>query len=270
MPIHPTAIIDKRAEIDPSVEVGAYAIVEAGVKIGAEVKIYPHAYIAEGTTLGQRCQIHPFAVVGHHPQDLKWEGAPSYTQIGDATVIREGASVHRGAVPESTTIVGQRVYMMATAHVGHNCVVGDDVILANGAMLGGHVQVGRRTFVGGDVPIHQFVRVGELGMLAGGLRVISDVPPFMLVGREGLAGPNVVGLRRAGFSREERLEIRAAYKTLFRSGLLFRAALEQVAATVKTDPGRRLIEFLRAPSKRGIMGFRGRGREAASDIEQAE
>jgi UDP-N-acetylglucosamine acyltransferase len=270
MPIHPTAIVDKHAEIDSSADIGAYAIIEAGVKIGAETKIYPHAYISEGTTIGQRCQIHPFAVVGHHPQDLKWEGTPSYTRIGDRTVIREGASVHRGTVPESTTIVGNDVYLMATSHVGHNCVVGDDVILANGAMLGGHVQVGRRTFVGGDVPIHQFVRVGELAMLAGGLRVISDVPPFMMVGREGLAGPNVVGLRRAGFSREERLEIRAAYKMLFRSGLLFRATLEQVAATVKTDPGHRLIEFLRAPSKRGIMGFRGRGREAARDVEQAE
>jgi UDP-N-acetylglucosamine acyltransferase len=270
MPIHPTAIVDKRAEIDPSVDVGAYTIIEAGVKVAAETKIYPHAYISQGTTIGQGCQIHPFAVVGHHPQDLKWQGAPSYTRIGDRTVIREGASVHRGTVPESTTIVGQRVYMMATSHVGHNCVVGDDVILANGAMLGGHVEVGRRTFVGGDVPIHQFVRVGELAMLAGGLRVISDVPPFMLTGREGLTGPNVVGLRRAGFSREERLEIRAAYRTLFRSGLLFRAALEQVAAMVTTDSGRRLIEFLRAPSKRGIMGFRGRGREAAGDVEPAE
>lgn len=270
MPIHPTAIVDASAEVDPSAEIGAYAIVEAGVRIGAETKLYPHAYVSWGATLGRRCQIHPFAVVGHPPQDLKWDGSPSYTEVGDETVIREGASVHRGTIPESITVVGKRVYLMATAHVGHNCVVGDDVILANGAMLGGHVQVGARTFVGGDVPIHQFVRVGELAMLAGGLRAVSDVPPYMMVGRDGLVGPNVVGIRRAGFSREERLEIRAAYRTLFRSGLLFRDAIERVAAEVKTNPGRRLIEFLRSPSKRGIMAFRGRGREAASDVEQAE
>lgn len=270
MPIHPTAIVDSGSEIDPSAEIGAYAIVEANVTIGAETKLFPHAYISWGTTVGRDCQIHPFAVVGHPPQDLKWDGAPSYTRIGDGSIIREGATVHRGTIPESTTVVGQRVYVMATAHIGHNCVVDDDVILAQGAMLGGHVQVGTRTFIGGDVPIHQFVRVGELAMLAGGIRAVSDVPPFMMVGRDGLVGPNLVGIRRAGFSREVRLEIRGAYRKLYRSGMPFRDALEQVAATIKTDPGRRLIEFLRAPSKRGLMAYRGRGREAAGHVEQVE
>lgn len=269
MRIHPTAIVDKHAEIDSSAEIGAYAIVEAGVKVSADTKIYPHAYISQGTTIGQRCQIHPFAVVGHHPQDLKWVGTPSYTQIGDGTVIREGASVHRGTVPESTTIVGQRVYMMATSHVGHNCVVGDDVILANAVLLGGHVRVGQRAFIGGGTVIHQFTRVGELVVAGGGLRVTSDVPPFMMYGPAGVVGPNVIGLRRAGLTSEQRLEIRRAYKTLYRSGLLFRAAIERVAETVQTDPGRRLVEFLRASSKRGIAGCRKRSR-VASDIEQVE
>ncbi|MFQ5805754.1 MAG: acyl-ACP--UDP-N-acetylglucosamine O-acyltransferase [Phycisphaerae bacterium] len=269
MPIHPTAIVDKHAEIDPAADIGAYAIVEAGVKIGAGTKIYPHAYISQGTTLGQRCQIHPFAVVGHHPQDLKWGGAPSYTKIGDETTIREGASVHRGTMAESTTVVGKRVYLMSTAHVGHNCVVGDDVILANATLLSGHVHVGNRAFFSGTARIHQFVRVGEMTMIAG-VRVICDVPPFMMVTSDGVVGPNLVGLRRAGLSSEERLEIRAAYKLLFRSGLLFREAVEQVAETVKTDPGRRLVEFLRAPSKRGFTRFKSPGRDAEGDLEQVK
>ena len=267
MPIHPTAIIDRHAEVDPSADVGAYAIVEPGVKIGAETRLYPHAYVSQGTTLGERCQIHPFAVVGHHPQDLKWEGKPSYTRIGDETVIREGAQVHRGTMPESTTIVGQRVYIMATGHVGHNCVVEDDAIVANAGLLAGHVHLGRRAFVSGCALVHQFTRIGYLAMIGGGVRVSRDVPPFMLVTPDGIAGPNVVGLRRAGFSSPERQEIRIAYQTLYRSGLLLPDAIAQVAETVKTDPGRQLLEFLKAPSKRGLMRFKG---GAGADSEQAE
>lgn len=270
MSIHPTAIVDRSAEIDPSADIGAYALVEAGVKIGAHTKIYPHAYISEGTTLGQRCQIHPFAVVGHHPQDLKWDGAPSYAEIGDGTVIREGAQVHRGTTAESTTVVGKRVYIMATGHVGHNCVIGDDVVIANAGLVSGHVHVGDRAFVSGCAVIHQFTRVGELAMLGGGVRVPADVPPFMLVTPDGIVGPNLVGLRRAGFAREERQEIRAAYKILFRSGLRFSDAVAQVAEMVETDPGRRLTEFLRAPSKRGLMRFRSRAAVNRGDAEQVE
>jgi UDP-N-acetylglucosamine acyltransferase len=270
MPIHPTAIVDKHAEIDASADIGAYAIIEPGVKIGAETKIYPHAYVSQGTTIGQRCQIHPFAVVGHHPQDLKWDGSPSYTQIADETIIREGAQVHRGTMPESTTVVGKRVYLMATAHVGHNCVIGDDVVITNGALCGGHVEIGNRAFVSGCALLHQFVRVGELVMIAGGARVTEDVPPFMMVTLGGVAGPNAVGLQRAGVTREERREIRAAYKVLYRSGHAFRKAVEQVVEMTKTDAGRRLAEFLQGPSKRGFMRFRGRSYGTGNDIELAE
>ncbi|MBU0618294.1 MAG: acyl-ACP--UDP-N-acetylglucosamine O-acyltransferase [Planctomycetes bacterium] len=268
MPIHPTAIVDKSAEVDPSADIGAYAIVETGVRIGAGTKIYPHAYVSQGTTLGQRCQIHPFAVVGHHPQDLAWEGTPSYTEIGDETIIREGASVHRGTVPESTTVVGKNVYMMATSHVGHNCVIADQAILVNGVLLSGHVHVGRRAILAGGTAVHQFVRIGELVMISGG-RVPNDVPPFMLVGPAGVVDTNVVGLRRAGLSSEERLEIRQAYKTLYRSKLMFREAIERVAEMVRSEPGRRLVEFLRGPSRRGYLGFKKRGRDSG-DAEQLQ
>ncbi len=267
MSIHPTAIVDPSAEIDPTAEVGAYAIVERDVRVGPGTRLYPHAYVAQGTTLGRGCQIHPFAVVGHLPQDLKFAGEPSFTQVGDETIVREHASIHRGTMPGSTTVVGRRCFIMATAHVGHNCRVEDDVILVNGALLAGHVQVGRRAFVSGGVAIHQFVRVGELAMLGGRLKAITnDVPPFMLVDAPGPVSVNVVGLRRAGYSDAERLELRECHRALYRSGLTFPAAVARVADMVRTEPGRRLVEFLRAPSKRGyLLPKSGRGEAALTE-----
>ena len=266
MTIHPTAIVDKTAEIDPTAEVGAYAVIERGVQIGPQTRIYPHAYIAGGTRLGRACQIPPCAVVGHHPQDLAWEGSPSYTVIGDETVIREHATVHRGTTPESTTVVGKHCYIMSTGHVGHNCVIGDEVKIANGGLLSGHVQVGDKAFISGNASVHQFVRIGELAMIAGLSRVPNDVPPFMMVAPAGIVGANVVGLRRAGLTPDERHEIRACHRVLFRSGLHLPEAVERVAKLVRTDPGRRLVEFLRAPSKRGFMRLKRRaGADGDSD-----
>ncbi len=266
MTIHPTAIVHKTAEIDPTAEVGAYAVIEAGVQIGPQTRVYPHAYIAGGTRLGRGCQIHPFAVVGHHPQDLAWEGSPSYTVIGDETVIREHATVHRGTVPQSTTVVGKRCYIMSTGHVGHNCVIGDEVKIVNGGLLSGHVQVGDKAFISGGAGVHQFVRIGELAMISGLSRVPKDVPPFMTVAPAGIVGPNVVGLRRAGLTAEERHEIRTCHRVLFCSELHFPEAVERVAKMVRTDPGRRLVEFLQAPSKRGFMRLKRRaGADGDSD-----
>lgn len=258
MPLHPTAIVHPGAEVDATADVGAYAVVEAGVCIGAGTRLWPHAYVACGTSLGERCQIHPFAVVGHAPQDLKYDGSPSYTTIGDDTIVREHASIHRGTEPGSTTVVGRRCYIMSTAHVGHNCVIGDDVKLANSALLSGHCRVDDGAFLSGNVSVHQFVRIGELTMLGGGSSVARDVPPFMMFVRtHGLIGLNLVGLRRAAMSARDRAELHECYKILFRSGLLFPAAVERVARIVRGDPGRRLLEFLRAPTRRGYDHYRG-------------
>ncbi len=269
MPIHPTAVVDSSAEIDPSADIGAYAIVEPGCRIGADVQLLPHAYVATGTTLEAGCIIHPFAVVGHWPQDLKWAGEPSYTVVGAGTVVREHASIHRGTIPGSTTVVGRECYLMSTAHIGHNCEVGNNVIMVNGALLSGHVEVGDHAFIAGMAGVHQFARIGERAMLAGATGISKDVPPFMLVARPTyVAGTNVVGLRRAGFSTEERAELRAAYRTLYRGGLHFPEAITQVAEMVRTEPGRRLVAFLQAPSKRGFQaGPRGSRPNAGSDAE---
>ncbi len=257
MSIHSTAVIDKTAEVDPTAEIGAYAIVERHVRIGPGVRLYPHAYVSDGTTLGARCQIHPFAVVGHHPQDTKWAGEPSYTEIGEETVVREHASVHRGTMPGSTTYIGRKCYLMATSHVGHNCVVGDEVTIANGSMLGGHIEVGRRAFISGNVVAHQFTRIGELTMIGGSVALAQDVPPFMLVRYpEVVLGTNTVGLRRAGIGARERTELRECYRVLYRQGLPLPQAVERVAEIVQTDVGRRLLDFLRSPSRRGILAYR--------------
>ncbi len=263
MPIHQTAIVDRTAEIDATADIGPYAIIEPQTRIGAGTRVYPHAYIAQYATIGARCEIHPYAVVGHVPQDLAFEGAPSYATVGDDCVIREGATIHRGTMPDSTTRVGNHCFLMANSHVGHNCEIADRVILANGALLSGHVQVGPRAFVSGNVTVHQFVRVGELVMCAGLVRVPNDVPPFMMVAPEGVVGPNVVGLRRAGLDNAERLEIRKCHRMLYRSGLAFPAAIENLETLVETEPGRRLLAFLKGRSKRGFMG--GRRRVSASD-----
>jgi UDP-N-acetylglucosamine acyltransferase len=268
MPIHTTAIIDRSAEIDPSAEVGAYAIIEAGVRIASGAVIHPHAFIGRGTSLGERVQVHPFATVGHHPQDLAWQQVPSYTEIGPETIIREGASVHRGTKPESTTRLGRNVFVMACAHVAHNCVVGDEAILVNGVLLAGYVEAGAKAFFGGGVGVHQFARIGELAMIRGHAEVTMDVAPFMMVGPQGVVGPNTVGLRRAGFSPEQRQELRALYHAIFRARGGFRHAVEAAAAQAKTDPGRRLIEFLSAPSRRGFVGYaRGRASRLRGDDE---
>lgn len=257
MPIHPTAIVEPRAEVDPTAEIGPYAVVEGGARVLAGARIWHHAFVARGTTIGERCQIHPFAVAGHEPQDLKYTGAPSYTIIGAETVMREHSSVHRGTAPESTTTVGRRCFLMSCSHVGHNCTIGDDVKLANGGLLSGHCEVGNGTFISGNTSVHQFVRVGGLAMVGGMCAIAQDVPPFMMVHwRGGIIGPNTVGLRRAGLSAEARREIRQIYKLVYRSGSTIGRILPEAGAIAKTPEAQQLVEFLRAPSRRGLFTHR--------------
>jgi UDP-N-acetylglucosamine acyltransferase len=239
------------------------------VKIGPRSKVWHHAFVAQGTTLGEDVQVHPFATIGHHPQDLGWKHTPSYTQIGDGTILREYVSIHRGTPPETTTVIGKRCFFMASAHAGHNCTVGDHVILANSAALGGHVQVGDRVFVSACSAAQQFTRIGELAMVGGGVRVSNDVAPFMMMVPNGLIGPNVVGLRRAGLTPAERSEIRSLYRLLFRSNRPFSSLVTQAEELAKTAPGRRLVEFVRGPSKRGYTRYRGKSGGAPAEEDAA-
>lgn len=253
MAIHPTAIIDSAAEIELSVDVGAYAVIDGPVKIAAGARIHPHAYLTGWTEIGPRCEIHPFASVGHVPQDFHFGGEKTYCRIGAGTVIREYVSVHRGAQPESATVVGRDCFFLANSHVGHNCVIGDRVTLINGVCVGGHCQVGTGALFSALSSTHQFVRIGQYAMLGGGAQAVMDVPPFMtVVTRNTCCGVNVVGMRRGAFSREEIAELRQAYKLLYRSSLPVGKAVARLEAQVETQAGRALLDFLHAPSRRGI------------------
>jgi UDP-N-acetylglucosamine acyltransferase len=252
MAIHPTAVIDPSAEIDSSVEIGPYVVIEGPVQIGPGTRVLTHAYLCGWTTIGSGCEIHPFAVVGNLPQDFHYEGERSYCRIGDRVVIREGATVHRGTQPESTTVIGDACFLMAYAHVGHNCELGTGVKVYNMAALSGHVEIADGAIVSGYALVHQFVRIGRLAFIAGAARVTMDVPPFMTCyGESTILQHNVVGMRRAGYARDEVLEIRQAFRLLYRSGKTFRAATEALTQTVHTRAGQELARFLAGESRRG-------------------
>ncbi|HET7536003.1 MAG TPA: acyl-ACP--UDP-N-acetylglucosamine O-acyltransferase [Candidatus Didemnitutus sp.] len=189
------------------------AIVEENVQLGANCVIQAHAVIRRYSILGEGVVVHPFAVVGGDPQYLKFDPATvSHARIGNGTVIREHVTINRSIHPGQATVVGARCFVMANAHLGHDCIVEDDVVLANNVMLAGHVTVGRFTFVGGGAGIHQFVRLGEGAMVGGLARITKDVAPFLMVAeRDEVPGFNLVGLKRRGFSREAIKEIKACY-----------------------------------------------------------
>lgn len=257
MGIHPTAIVDACAEIDPSADIGPYAIIDGPVCIGAGTRVLWHATVCGRTDIGANCRIDPYAIVGHAPQDTAYDDEGSGCRIGDETVVREYVSIHRATGEGAVTTVGHRCMIMACAHIGHNCSIGDDVTIVNAVLLAGHVKVGNSAFLGGMAGIHQFVRIGELAMIGGQAFIRMDVPPFFTAVRFGeCSGINAIGLRRAGFTAEERDELKSAYRMLYRSGRPFTRAVEEIDRKLRTAPGRRLVEFLLEPSKRGITGGR--------------
>ena len=252
MPIHPTAIVDSAASIDPSASIGPFAVITGPVEIGPDCVLDATAIVMGHTTLGAGCRIHAHAVVGDSPQDHKYQGETTYCRIGAGTVIREGATVHRGTAPGSTTTVGKRCLLMTNSHVGHNCNLGDDVILVSGALLGGHVDVGQRAIVSGNAAVHQFVRIGELALVGILARITQDVPPFCITDQDGnVVAENRVGMKRAGFSVSERMELKAAFSAIYRDGIGRNAAVKYLQTNVATDAGRRLLDFFAADSSRG-------------------
>jgi len=255
MAIHPTAVVDPNAEIDPTVEVGPYAVIDAHVRIAAGCTIGPHAYLTGWTTIGENCRIHYGAVIGHEPQDVKYGGERTFCRIGKDCIIREYVTIHRGTTPESTTEVGEACFLLTGSHVGHNCVVGDHVTLINDVLLAGHVTVGSRTVCGGGVGIHQFVRIGHMVMAAGAAIITQDMPPFALTDREGrVAGLNRVGMRRAGMSREAIADVREAYKKLYGPTVARESLHELLRDSVRSDAGRLVADFIAGSSTRGLAG----------------
>jgi UDP-N-acetylglucosamine acyltransferase len=263
--IHPTAIVDRRAEIAEGVDVGPFCVIDAQVRIGRGCRLYQGVYVTGWTEIGEGCILHPGVIVGHEPQDTKYHGERTYCRIGSRTVIREYVTIHRGTTPESRTEIGEDCFLLAGCHVGHNCSVGNQVTIINDVLLAGHVEVGDRVTIGGGGDIHQFVRIGELAMVAGHARVVLDVPPFALTDEAGrVAGLNRVGLRRAGVPSDESAELRRAYRVLFAHGRPFTERIEQIRSLVSSPPGRRLLAFLESPTRRGLAG-RARGSHRDTD-----
>ena len=255
--IHPTAIIHPQAKLDSSVHVGPYAVIDADVELGADCIVGPHVYLTGVTKVGAGNQFHAGCVIGDAPQDLKYAGTPTRVNIGDNNVFREHVTVNRATKPEDATVVGSNNFIMAGAHIGHNCVVGSHVIIANGTMLGGHVTVQDRAFISGSCLLHQFSRVGTLAIMQGGAGISKDLPPYTVArGVNGICGLNVIGLRRAGFSAADRLELKKLYHALFRSGKNFTEAVAEAPQFFSSHGAKTMLEFI-TNAKRGVCADRG-------------
>lgn len=232
--IHPTAVIHPGAQLHPTVQVGAYAVIGERVKVGAGTVIGPHVVLDGWTEIGDRNQFFPGAAIGLEPQDLKYDGSVSLVKIGDGNRFREYVTVNRATESSGVTRIGNHNLLMAYVHVGHNCVLGDNIVIANSVSLAGHVQIESRAVIGGVLGIHQFVHVGRLAMVGGMSRIDRDVPPFMLV--EGnparVRSLNRVGLRRSGIMERDNgaefQKLKQAFRVLYRSGLSLPVALEQL------------------------------------------
>ena len=250
--IHPTAIIHPGAKLDARVRVGPYTVIDEGVAIGPECVIGPHVYLTGLTTIGAHNRFYAGCVIGEAPQDLKYTGEPTRLRIGDHNVFREHVTAHRSNRPEEETVIGSRNYFMANAHVAHNCRLGDWIILANGVLLGGHVSLDDRVFLSGNCVVHQFVRVGTLALMQGGSAISKDLPPYTMArGVNDLCGLNTVGLRRAGLTPADRLELRRLYHALFRGGRNLRAAVADAQKIFSSAPARAMLDFV-AASTRGV------------------
>lgn len=253
--IHPTAIIHEGAQIAEGVEIGPYAIIGEHVSIGSGTTVGPHTVIEGWTEIGQDNRIFQFASIGAPPQDLKYRGEKALLKIGDRNTVREFATLHRGTADGGgETVIGNDNLFMAYSHVAHDCLLGNHVILANGATLAGHVAVDDFAILGGLCAVHQFTRIGAHVMISGGSMVTQDIPPFSIAqgDRAKTVGINQIGLKRRGFSEEAIRSIKQAYKLVFRSGLRTEEALEQIAAELSGYPEvEEFSEFIRK-SARGV------------------
>ncbi|MCC7292851.1 MAG: acyl-ACP--UDP-N-acetylglucosamine O-acyltransferase [Phycisphaerales bacterium] len=260
MAIHPTAIVDRRAEIGAEVDIGPFCIIDAGVAVGAGCRLHQGVHLTGRARIGAGCELHAGVLIGHAPQDVKHRGEESFCRIGERNIIREYSTIHRATGEGQATTLGDDNFLLSGAHIGHNCTVGNRVTMVNGAKLAGHVQVADRVTFGADALVHQFVRVGALAMIAAAARVAMDIPPFMLTDHDGLiAGLNSVGLRRAGLSQEQILDLRRAFHLLYRQSPLFRQGVGRLAESKPTGAAAELLKFLEAPSRRGVTGVVRRG-----------
>ncbi|MBA4416959.1 MAG: acyl-[acyl-carrier-protein]--UDP-N-acetylglucosamine O-acyltransferase [Syntrophus sp. (in: bacteria)] len=252
--IDQTAIIHKNAEVDESAYIGPYCVIEEKVRIGKGVRLTSHVIVQNGTQIGENCTISPFASIGGPPQDLTYKGEDTSLFIGNNNAIKEYVTISRGTVHGGgITSIGNNNFIMAYAHIGHDCKLGNNIIMANGATLAGHVEIADYASLSGLCAFHQFCKVGKYAFISGLTGVSKDVPPFVTAAgdRAKLYGLNVVGLERRGFTKEDITQLKKAYRIIFRSALPLSTSLKIVQDELSGDHVNELIEFIRS-SKRGI------------------
>lgn len=254
--IHKTAVIQAGVQLSPGVTIGPYSVIEGSVAIGDNVRIGSHCLITGQTKIGKNCKIYTGAVIGSAPQDKKFSADDNvFLNIGENNVIREYVTINPGTVDGGgKTVLGSNNLLMAYAHVAHDCIIGNNCVMANAAMLGGHVTLEDNAIVGGLTGVHQFVRLGRLSIIGGCSRVVQDVPPFsMCVGQPAkVIRTNLVGLKRAGVPAAAIAQLKKAFKILFFSELAKAHALERIAGELESSPELEHLIFFAKTSERGL------------------
>lgn len=253
--IAPTARVHPYASIGPHSHIGEFCVIESDVEMGVGCMLEPYVYIKRWTSIGDYNEISSGTVLGSDPLDKSFSGERSFLHIGNNNKIREHFTISRGTQPESETRIGNGNYIMTAGHIAHNCTLWNDIVVASSALVAGYAEIESQAFLSGGVVVHQYSRIGRLAMVGGNTRVNSDLPPYFLYSDFNVAakGINVVGLRRAGFTRDEMHALKVAFKLLYRSGLKRSEALERILIEAPTDHTRHLVQFIEN-SKRGICG----------------
>jgi UDP-N-acetylglucosamine acyltransferase len=258
--IHPTAVVDPAARLGAGVEIGPYAVIGADVELGDGCRIGPHVVVDGRVRMGRRNRVYPGACIGLEPQDLKYAGDPTTVVIGDDNTIRECVTINRATSGDECTELGSGNLLMAYSHIGHNCVLGDRIVIANGVAVAGHVVIGDRAVIGGVLGIHQFVHIGTMAMVGGMSRIDRDVPPFTMVeGHPGrLRGLNKLGIRRSGLADRDggaqMRQLQELWTLLYRSDRVLAEALAEARQLQLTEAGELLVSFLEASTGQGRRG----------------
>jgi UDP-N-acetylglucosamine acyltransferase len=251
--IHPLAVVSPQAEIGRDVRIGPFAIVEDDVVIEDGCHLAGHVVVKNGTHMGPNNTVCESAVIGGLPQHVRCPEQTGRVQIGQGNTFREYVTVHRALKPETATVIGDTNYLMVGAHVAHDCRVGNNVIMANNCLLGGHVTVDDRSFLSGTVAVHQFCRIGRMAMVGGHARVVRDVPPFVTIDgiSSDVVGLNLVGLKRNGYTSDQIVVLKEAYRLIFRGGLPWREMIDRLTADFSDGPAAPMVEFFHG----GTRGF---------------
>lgn len=257
--IHPSALVGPEVVVGDNVEIGPFAVIEGPVTLGADCVIRPGAYLYGPLTMGRGNMVFTGAVLGERPQHLKFGNEPTSLEIGDGNVFREHCTIHRGTTAAMKTVIGNHNFFMVNSHLAHDCVVGDRCILTNGALIAGHCHLDDGVIISGNSVVHQHSRLGRLAMLCGISATSKDIPPFIMQqGGDNVVGINLVGMKRAGMTREQVHGVREAFRILYREGLILPAAVAKLERELgQVDVVQEMIGFLRGCSK-GINPMRGR------------